>query len=95
MLPLRLSMSGQDQVASVGGRQMHIEHLQCGELLQDGPWGEPRRAGPGQVLQRDVQAVGDEGDEDVRLDSILALMEDRPDGQIVLQFLERLLQLAN
>ena len=67
MLPLRLSMSGQDQVASVGGRQMHIEHLQGGELLQDGSWGEPRRVGPGQVFQRHMQAVGDEGDEDVRL----------------------------
>ena len=78
VFPLRLSMSGQDQVPSVGGRQMHVEHLQGGELLQDGSWGEPRRPRSGQVFQRHVQAVGDEGDEDVRLDPILALMEDRP-----------------
>ena len=54
----------------------------------------PRRPRSGQVFQRHVQTVRDEGDEDVRLDPILALMEDRPDGQIVLQFLERLLDLA-
>ena len=48
---------------------------------------------PGQILQGDVQAIGDERDKDVRLDPVLALMEDRPDGQIVLEFLERLLDL--
>ena len=40
-----------------------------------------------------MQAVGDEVDKDVCLDSILPLMENRPDGQIVLQFLEHLLDL--
>ena len=48
---------------------------------------------PCEVLQGDEQAVGDEGDEDVRLDALFTLMEDRPDREVVLEFLERLLDL--
>jgi hypothetical protein len=38
-----------------------------------------------------VQAVGGEGDEDVRLDAILTLVVDRADGKIALERLEDLL----
>ncbi len=54
---------------------------------------QPRRARPRRILQGDVQAVGDEGDEDVRLDASLPLVEHRTDGEIVLEFLEGLLDL--
>ena len=94
VIPFGLSVSGQHQVAAVGGRQMHIDHLQGGEFFQDRPGRQPRRPRPGQVLQGHMQTVGDEGHEDVRLDPVLALVEDRPDGQIVLEFLERLLDLG-
>ena len=63
-----LGVARQRQMAPVGSRQMDIDHLHGGELLQDGPWRESRRARPGHVFQGDVQAVGDERDEDVRLD---------------------------
>ena len=76
---------------AVGGRQVDIDHLQGRELLKDRPRGEPRRSWPCQILQGDVQAIGDEGDKDVRLDPVLALMEDRPDSEIVLEFLDRAL----
>ena len=89
-----LGVVGQHQVPPVGGRQMHIHHLQRRELLQHGARGQSRRARSGEVLQGDVQAVGDEGDEDVRLDPLLALVEDRPEGEVVLEFLERLLDLG-
>ena len=84
-----LGVARQRQMPPVGGRQMDIDHLQGGELLQDGPRRQSRRARPGHVLQGDVQAVGDEGEEDVRLDPVLALMEDRADRQVVLKLLER------
>ena len=64
-------------MAPVGGRQVDIDHLHGRELLQDGSGRESRRVRSGQVLQGDVQAVGDEGDEDVRLDPRLSAMEDR------------------
>ena len=43
------------------------------------------------MAERDVQAVGKEGDEDVRLDAVLALVVDRADRQIALERFERLL----
>ena len=38
--------------------------------------------------QRHVQAVGQEGDEDVRLDPRLELVEEGPDGEIAFQRLK-------
>ena len=73
---------------------MDIHHPHRRELLQHGARRQSRRARSGEVLQGDVQAVGDEGDEDVRFDPLLALMEDRPQGEVVLEFLERLLDLG-
>ena len=40
-----------------------------------------------------MQAIGDEGDKDVRLDSLVGLMKDRADGEIVFEFFEGLLDL--
>src|SRR3979490_889764 len=39
----------------------------------------------------DVQAIGQEGNEDMRLDAGLGLVKDRPDGEVALEVLERLL----
>ena len=41
--------------------------------------------------QRDVQAIGQKGNEDVRLDAGLKLVKDRPDREIAFEVLERLL----
>jgi hypothetical protein len=41
------------------------------------------------MTQGDVQAVGEKGDEDMRLDAPLTLMVDRPDRQIALECFER------
>ncbi len=41
------------------------------------------------LLQAHVNAVGEEGDEDVRFDAIFSLMEDRTDGEIAFEILER------
>ena len=89
-----LGVAGQHQVPPVSGRQMHIHHLQRRELLQHGARGQSRRARPAEVPPGDVQAVGDESDEDVRLNPGLALVEDRLEGEVVLEFLERLLDLG-
>ena len=43
--------------------------------------------------KRDVQAVGQEGDEDVGFDPVLQLVVDRPQGQVALEVLEGLLDL--
>src|SRR5258705_13858424 len=38
--------------------------------------------------QSGVQTIGQEGDEDMRFDPGLVLMEDRPDGEVALKVLE-------
>jgi hypothetical protein len=79
----------QDQRTAIGGREEDVEHLDGGEFVEHGP----RREAGGQRLelgaQRDVQAVGEEGDEDVRFDAVLKLVIDRAELQIVLEILER------
>ena len=50
-----------------------------------------QRLEPG--AQRDVEAIGQEGDEDVRFDAVLKLMEDRTELQIIFEVLERGLDL--
>src|SRR5712692_487157 len=42
----------------------------------------------------DLQAIGQEGNEDVRLNTCLELVKDRPDREVALEVLERLLTAA-
>ena len=44
--------------------------------------------------ESDVQAIGQEGDEDVRLDASLELVKDRPDREIAFEVFERLLDVG-
>jgi hypothetical protein len=73
---------------------MHIDHLHGLELGQH----LARRGATGQRpqlgLQGDLQAVRQEGHEDVGLDAFLGLVEDRPNGQVVLDLLEGLFDLG-
>jgi hypothetical protein len=46
-----------------------VEHLDSSEFVEDSPWGEAARQRPQPRPQGDVQAVGQERDEDVRLDA--------------------------
>src|SRR5260370_11019107 len=70
------------QFAAVGGRDVHIDQLHRRELLDDAARGEPRRQCMQPSRQSGVQAIGQEGDEDMRFDPGLVLMEDRPDGEV-------------
>ena len=81
-------VTAEDQGAAVGGREMHVEHLDSCELVEHSSRCEARRQRLEPCAQRDVQAVGQEGDEDVRLDAVLELMVDRAQVQIVLHGLE-------
>jgi len=89
-----LRVARQGQLAAVGGGQVHIHHLQGLELRDH----LARRGAAGQRselgLERDLQAVSQEGHEDVGLDALFGLVEDRPDGQVVLDLLEGLLDLG-
>ena len=75
----RLGVTGQHDVAAVGGGQMDVDHLHGREFLQHRPGGQAGRQGAQPMLQRHHQTIGDEGDEDMRLDAMVALVVDRPD----------------
>ena len=67
---------------------MHIEHLDGAKFVQNRTWGqsECERTQPGP--QGHVQAVGDEGHKNVRLDPVLELVKNGTQRQIVLQVLK-------
>ena len=44
LIGLRLGVASEEQLASVGGREMHVEELHGGELLEDYSRGEAGRA---------------------------------------------------
>jgi hypothetical protein len=87
---LRLGVARQDQVASVGRRQVYVDHLHGFELFEDGAGCQARRVGFGSSLQGDLQAVAQERYEDVRLDPRVFPVIDRTDIQIVLELFENL-----
>ena len=62
---------------------MDIDHLHGREFLEHAassePWGKRLQL----PAERDVQAIGEERDKDVRFDAALFLMEDRPQRQIM------------
>ena len=93
LVGIQLRVAAEDQGAAIGGRKMHVEHLHGGELVEHGPWSEAGCQRLELGVQRDVKAVGQEGDEDVRLDAVLKLVVDRAEFQIVLEILERGLDL--
>jgi len=61
---------------------MHVDHLHHGKLLQHAARRQPRRQRVQAPRQRDVQAIRQEGDEDMGLDARLELVKDRPDREI-------------
>ena len=81
MVPVGLGVARQDEVASVGGRHMNIDHLYGRECVEDCAGCQPRGVGADEGFQGDLQAPGDEGKEDMGFDAVVVLMEDRPDRE--------------
>ena len=74
---VQLGVTAEDQHAPVSCREVYIEHLNAGELVEHGSGSEPagQRLEPG--AQRDMEAVGEEGDEDMGFDALFQLVIDR------------------
>jgi hypothetical protein len=72
---------------------MDVKHLDGSELVEHGPRGEAGRQRLELGAQRDVKAIGEESDEDVRFDAVLKLVVNWSELQIVLEILERGLNL--
>ena len=78
-----LGVAGQQQLAAIGGGQVHVDHLHSGELLEHATRRQSGRQRKQATAKGDVQAIRQEGDENVGLDTRLELVKDRPDGEIV------------
>ena len=85
---LGLCVACQQQLTPVGGWQMDIDHLDGGELLESTARSQSRRQCMQATLQRDLQTISQERNEDMGFDPVLILMEDRPYRQISFQVLE-------
>ena len=86
---LWLGVAGQEQLTTIGGRDVQVNHLHAGELFDGAAW---RQAGGQRVeppVERDMEAIGQEGDEDMRLDARLVLVKDRPNGEVAFEVSER------
>jgi hypothetical protein len=62
----------QHQLTPVGCWQMDVDHLNAGEFFQSAACGQARRQRLQAALQGDLQAVSQEGDEDVRYQHVIA-----------------------
>jgi transposase len=89
-----LRISGEDQFAPIGGGKMDVEQLHGGEFFQHDARRESRCTLLEELFECDLQTVGHEGDEDMRLDPLLVLMVDGADRQVTLQIPERSLDLG-
>jgi hypothetical protein len=56
---------------------VNIEHLDGGEFVEHGARSEAGGQGLEPCAERDVKAIGQEGDEDVRFDAAFELVVDR------------------
>ena len=65
---LRLGVAGQQQLAPVSCRQINIDHLDGGEFLESTARSQSRCQRMQATLQRDLQTIGQERDEDMGFD---------------------------
>jgi hypothetical protein len=87
---LGMGVAGEPDLATVGGRQMNIDHLNGGELFERAARSEPGRQSMKPTGQRDLHAISQERDKDVSFDPLFVLMEDRTDRQVAFEIAERL-----
>lgn len=81
-------MARQGNGSSAGDRDLDIDHLHGGEFLEHAARGQPGRMRSQLLSECDVQAVGQEGDEEVCFDPRFALVVDRSDRKVALEIPE-------
>lgn len=89
-----LGVAGHGEPPAVHGGDLHIDHLHGLELFEHAARGQPRSALLAPLPEGHVQAVGEERDEDVRLDLRFELMVDGADRQVPFEVTEGFLHLG-
>jgi hypothetical protein len=73
----RLCVTRQNQPALIDRRNPHVNHFDFGQLFQHRRRRQPRGVQQKTLLQGYLQAVGEKGDQNVRVGAMLQLMADR------------------
>ena len=88
LIRFRLSIAWKNQEATVGGGQANIDHLDGHHLFDDRSTGQSRGQAADSLLQSDIEAIGQEGHEDVGLDAGIGLMKNGAQGQVTFEIAE-------
>ena len=80
-----LGVTRESEGATVGSRELHIDHLKSSHFFECGAGSEAGSEVAQARLQSGVQSEGDEADEDVGFRAILELVVDRTDAQIAFE----------
>jgi len=81
----RLRLARQDEPTSIGGRHPDVNHLNAGELFQNGGGCQARRVDQQAVLERDLKRICQESNQDMRIHPALETVKDRADTEFALQ----------
>jgi len=81
---LQLRVAGQNQPATVERGDPDLHHLDGGQVLQNRRGGQSRRVNHQPVFQRDLQAVSQEGNQDMGFGGLLDLVIDGTNVQFAL-----------
>ena len=84
----RFGVTSHLKLAPVGGRDGDIEHLDFAEALEHAPGTQSGGRLLVVFLKGNVQAVGEEADEDMGFDTLVELVKDRTQAQIALESAE-------
>jgi hypothetical protein len=87
----RFGAAHEEEFPAVGGGDSDVEHLHGREFFEDCARHQAAGDGAQLLAQRDREAVGEKGDEQVRLDPLGQLVKDRPQAEVALQGAERFL----
>src|SRR5439155_17738099 len=83
-----LSVTREYQLPSIGGRKMHVQHLDGGKFLQHGAGSKPGCQRPQSISQRDMQTISQKRHKNVRLDPRLQAVKNWPQAQIIFEVFE-------
>ena len=82
---VRLRVPRHDQPAAIEHRNPDLDHLDGGELFKHSRRRQSRGMNHQPVLQRDLQAVSEERNQNMSIGPVLELMLDRSNPQFALQ----------
>ena len=77
---VRLRVTRHNQPPPIEHRNPDLDHLDSGKLFEYGRRRQSRRMNQQPILQRDLQAVSEERNQNVSVGAVLELMVDRPDS---------------